>query len=98
MTFEELIDKLLDNGIEITLIKKEGVVWYDLNTQMKSDLLVAKPLDSEHGEIAITQGRYGHEGVIYDWSCLVKEVRGCLHGRDFMNGAWQELLMKEEAL
>jgi hypothetical protein len=94
MTFEEMIAKLLDNGIEIVLKKQDGVVWYDLQTGMKSELLIAK--SPNHGdETAISKGRYGHEGSIDTWDDLMYEVKNCLHGRDFMSSAWQDLLVKE---
>lgn len=94
MNFEEIIDKLLDNGIEITVKKEDGIVWYDLNTQMKSELLIAKsPNKSE--EVAITKGRYGPEGPVYSWDGLMSEVKSCLHGRSYMASSWEELLTKE---
>lgn len=98
MTFDEMIDKLLDNGIEITLKKQDGVVWYDLNTGMKSHLWIAKSPDPGGDETAIAKGRYGCKGSIDTWSDLLFEVKGCLHGRDFMHSAWKELLVKEDML
>lgn len=98
MTFEEMIYKLLDNGIEITLKKQDGVVWYDLNTGMKSHLWIAKSPNPGGDETAISQGRYDHKGSIDTWSDLLWEVKGCLHGRDFMAGSWQDLLVAEGML
>ena len=95
MTFDEMIAKLLDNGIEIVLKKQDGVVWYDLQTMMKSDLLIAKSPNPGGDETAISKGRYGHEGSIDTWEGLMFEVKRCLHGRDFMSSAWQDLLVKE---
>ena len=68
MTFDEMIAKLLDNGIEIVLKKEDGVVWYDLQTGMKSELLIAKSPNPGGDETAISKGRYGHEGSIDTWS------------------------------
>ena len=98
MTFEEMIDKLLDNDIEITLKKENGVVWYDLNTGMKSHLWISKSPNPGGDETAISQGRYEHRGSIDTWSDLLDEVKGCLHGRDFMSADWQDLLVKEGRL
>jgi hypothetical protein len=95
MTFDEMIAKLLDNGIEIVLKKQDGVVWYDLQTMMKSDLLIAKSYSLCGNEVVITNGRYGHEGAIDTWEGLMFEVKRGLHGRDFMSSAWQDLLVKE---
>lgn len=98
MTFDEMIDKLLDNGIEITLKKENGVVWYDLNTGMKSHLWIAKSPNPGGDETGITQGRYEHKGSFDTWYDLLWEVRGCMHGRDFMHSAWRDLLVKEGVL
>lgn len=98
MIFEEMIDKLLDGGIEITLTKQDGILWYNLNTSMKSDLLIAKSPNPGGDEIAISKGRYGHEGSIETWGDLMREVKGCLHGRDYMSYDWQELLLAEGML
>jgi hypothetical protein len=98
MTFEEMIDKMLDNGIEITLKKENGVVWYDLNTGAKSHLWVAKSPNPGGDETAISQGRYGHKGSINTWSDLMWEVKDCLCGRDYMATNWEGLLAKEGIL
>lgn len=98
MTFEEIIDKLLDNGIEITLKKQDGVVWYDLNTGMKSHLWITKDEDYADGPFAKYQARYDESGTIRGWSDLMWVAKQCKYGYDFINTSWCELLVKEGML
>lgn len=97
MTFDEMVNKLLDNGIVITLSKEDGVVWYDLNTEMKSELLIAK---AEVGgdATAVYKKRYGESGEIDTWCDLMFTAKQCMHGRDFLHSAWEQLLLGEGIL
>lgn len=98
MTFEEMIDKLLDNGIQITLHKIDGIIWYDLNTGMKSHLWIAKSPFVGGDETAIYQGRYDRRGSIDTWRDLMYTAKACLHGNQYMYHAWSNLLQKEDVL
>lgn len=91
---EEIIGKLLDNGIEITLKKENGVIKYDLNTGMKSTLIIS---EGSFGTIKC-ESRYDHSSYADDYRDILHEVKYCLHGRDFMNQHWEKLLLKEGLL
>lgn len=87
--FNELIQKVLSKGVIVTMQmdKDSGIIWYDMNTDMKSELLIAYD-----GEKCIFKARYGHTGVIDSYEELLDEVRDCQHGRDFGNATWFEIL------
>jgi hypothetical protein len=92
MTFQEIISRLLDEKIKITIFKEDGLIWYDLNTGMKSHLYIA-----DDGEFKY-KGRYDKEGEFETFGELLRIVSGCRHGRDFANEDWMNLLVKEELL
>jgi hypothetical protein len=87
--FDEMLTKLLDNGIEITMSKEKdnNFIWYNLNTEMKSHLNIAFD-----GEKCIFRGRYDNTGKITSYNDLLEEVANCQQGRDFGNSAWLEIL------
>lgn len=87
--FNEMIEKVLSEGIEVTMSmdKETKIVWYDMNTQMKSELQIA-----HDGEKCVFKARYNHTGEIRDYDDLLDEVRGCEHGRDFGNEVWFKVL------
>jgi hypothetical protein len=90
MTFNEIIERLLDEGIEIVMSKEDGTVWYNLNTMMKSELLIA-----EKGDNYIYKARYGKAGEFETYRELLRLATNCMHGRDFANHHWIALLVKE---
>lgn len=91
MTFDELIESLLNRSIEVTLTMKDDVIWYDLNTGMKSHLRIAKHDD----ETFKYDTRYSEGTEELSWKCLTYLARHCLHGREYMSSAWQLLLQEE---
>lgn len=93
MTFDELINSLMSRGIEVTLTIKNGTIWYDLNTGMKSHLRIAKHDD----ETFKYEARYTEGTEELSWKCLVYLAQHCLCGREYMRSAWQ-LLLEEEGL
>jgi len=91
--FDSIIDYLLDNSISITLSKdSKGVRWYDLNTQMKSDLKITFFGNEMHFE-----GRY-NSGTFDDLQELLYKVKDCMCGRDFASCFWIDLLVKQNVL
>ena len=54
--FNELVQKVLSKGVIVTMQmdKDSGIIWYDMNTDMKSELLIAYD-----GEKCIFKARYG---------------------------------------
>jgi len=92
--FDSIIDYLLDNSISITLSKdSKGVRWYDLNTQMKSDLKVSY----QCGELCY-EGRYNIKGTCPNLTDLLWQLKECMCGRDFANPEMIRLLVKNGML
>lgn len=89
-----VIDKLLDEGIEITLKKENGIIKYDLNTGMKSGMIIS---DGGYDTIRC-EGRYERDTIVDTYRAVLWEVKLCLCGRDFMNYYWEKLLIKEGLL
>lgn len=93
MTFDELIESLMNRGIEVTLTMKDDIIWYDLNTGMKSHLRIAR----HNTETFKYETRYSDGIEELSWKCLIYIARHCLHGREYMTRAWQ-LILQEEGL
>jgi hypothetical protein len=93
--FDSLIETLVNKDIEITMKLWEGKIVYDLNTAMKSHLLLRY---DEADKECIYYGRYDATGSVSNYNNLLREVKGCLHGRDFGNQAWIDLLVEEGVL
>lgn len=85
--FDSLIDKLLDYEIEITLSKDKGIVWYDLNTMMKSNLEIAFV-----NQECVYRKRYDETGIIEDIFDIQTVGGYCMHGRDYASAAWHSFL------
>lgn len=87
--FNEMIEKVLTQGIEITMTMDQDtkIVWYNMNTHMKSELNIAYD-----GEKCIFKARYNHTGIIESYDDLLNEVSECQHGRDFGNEKWLNIL------
>ena len=92
MTFQEIINKLLDNEIEISVRKEDGVNWFNLNTGMKSDLSIAE----KDGEF-LYAARYS-SGSFETYRELLRLVSGCMQGRAYAHHRWLSLLVSEGLL
>ncbi len=90
MNLQNILEKLLDEGIDINLSKTDGTTWYNLNTGMKSDLYIAE-VDNQF----VYKARYGVEGNFEDYHDLLYIAKSCLHGRDFADYNWLKLFKKE---
>lgn len=91
--FDSIVEEVLKHGIEITLrIDKDGILWYDMNTQMKSGLQIAL-IDG----VCKYQERYG-SGTINDINDLLCNVKYCMCSRDYGNSYWLDWLEKENLL
>lgn len=90
----KIIHKALDAGIEITLKKTDGNVFYNLNVQAKSGLEIKA---NDDGTVTC-YGRYDYIETIESWEELLYEIKGCLHGRDYMNEDWITILSNEGVL
>lgn len=93
--FQEIIDKLLDNKIEITLSRRDGKTIYDLNLQAKSHLhLYFNESDSEiHYE-----GRYDDKGIVDDYRDVLHVAKDYYNYRGFASSLWMDLFVKEGML
>lgn len=81
--FLELIGKVLDQGIEVTLSKVDGLIQADLSFQAKS-----------HGYLVEVDGglkllmRYGGEHDVEDEKDLLHHFLHAYRMRDFGSGEW----------
>ena len=102
---DQIIDYLVNEGIEITIskdMKPEGYgVYYDLNTQMKSHAHLVF-----HEKYVKVYMRYGeHDSVDIEHQTieevvedLCRIVKRCMCTRDFMSVRWEKLLIKRNIL
>ena len=88
--FLPVLNVLLDEGIEITMKKFEGRIWYDLNTLAKSHLYITQG-NSEEIEYNMRYEDGKIDCTLVGILALAKKSR-C--ERDFMSSAWIELLLK----
>lgn len=104
---DQIIDYLVNEGIEITIskdMKPDGYgVYYDLNTQMKSNAHLVFSEDSfkiykRYGEVVALPNYTDKSDIedVIDFICW--EVKDCMHGRDFMSERWEKLLIKRNIL
>lgn len=92
--FLDVIGVLLDEGIEITMKKHDGRVWYDLNVQAKSHLWITqnKPEEIEY------HMRYQEGTLDCTLTGVLDLARQARCGRDFMSTSWLGLLSKHSFL
>ena len=90
--FQEIIDKLLDNKIEITLTRRDGKTIYDLNLQAKSHLYLY--FDESDSEIHY-EGRYDDKGLVDDYRDVLHVAKGYYSYREYASGLWMDLFVKE---
>jgi len=84
---QEIIEHLLEVGIEITIKRENSITIYDLNTEMKSHIhLVVR------GDVVIALCRYGMEFEIESVEDIVDVAWQAMCGRDFMSEAWEAYL------
>lgn len=88
----QLVDRLLDNRIEVTLHKVHGLIRYDLNTGMKSGLEIWG-----EGDHVRWEGRYS-SGTVKCWNDLIEVATDCMCGRDYAASSWLRLLVDEKKL
>lgn len=87
--FKQMIATVLENGIEITMSMDENkVIWFDMNTQMKSELKIAFIDD-----VCVYKARY-QNGTIEDLRDMLYLVQEFYHYRDFGSDSWLNYLEK----
>jgi hypothetical protein len=94
-SFDDIIKQLVVAGVQVTLRMHGGRMVYDLNTGMKSHLWVQY---DDQLQVINCWGRYDHYAQVDSWSGLLTQVKRCMHGRDFANAAWLDLLVSEGML
>lgn len=99
--FNDVLSLLLDAGITLEVVKREGKLGVNLNTRAKSELIVC---ENDNGS-ATGYGRYNDtwdtdldqppEDIVEDLCYIVKE---CMHGRDHVDGNWLELMVNHSVV
>lgn len=87
MPLPDIIDTVLDHGVEVTLGKDIHGVFYNMNTGCKSELKLY-----HNGDSFLARMRYNEVEEIDDFYALCSAVKHCMHGRDFINTRWAEIL------
>lgn len=93
---KKLIEDLVSLGVEVTIYKnRERGIVYNVNTRTKSQLLLSEEKDGTWTGYA----RYDtvHKGIetAEDLAIIVKD---CMHGRDYIDSAWHEILVNYDLL
>jgi hypothetical protein len=99
-SFDRIITQVLDLGITIQMHRDtDGVIWYNLNTGMKSELEIAliHDVSGRTGHCHV-RGRYNHTAIIRSFDELLLEVKNCMHGRTFGTHAWLQCLEDNKLL
>lgn len=87
--FQNILVRLMKYGLEIKMFIESDVLWFDLNTQMKSHLHLSF---NKETNAANYRARYDEKGTIEYWGELIRAVRACDHGRGFANSVWFDIL------
>lgn len=87
--FQQMLVDLMRQGLYIEMFMVDGVLWFNMNTGMKSHLHLTY---NEKEGFAEYRGRYDATGVITSMDDLESVVRGCNYGRGFCNSAWYVIL------
>jgi hypothetical protein len=90
---KNIIELLINNGIEITIKLHNDVVVYDVNTGAKSNLY----LEEKDGVIYAHTG-YNPPKIIEGFSDLFYDVKDCMCRRDSINENWAKLLVKKDIM
>ena len=88
---DNLIEEMVNSGISVTIEKGTEGIYYDVNTEAKSYL----HLYPQGGGVYTAKMRYDREETIEDFDDLCLAVKSCLHGRDYMNQCWLDVLVQE---
>ena len=92
--FQNMLVSLMKHGLTINMFLEKEVLWFDLNTGMKSHLHLTFNKETNEAQY---RARYDKKGTIEDWDDLIFVVRGCDHGRGFANGTWLDILADPQA-
>lgn len=94
-----LVNYLLDKGIQLSLTKNDLSVGIDINTGAKSGCVL---VPSEEGSELIAHMRYGDKATIdlqQEVDDVVEDlcylVKSCMQGRDYVDSNWLELMVEK---
>lgn len=68
--------------------KEQDMLYYNLNTQAKSELRLYEDFHVEGTQLD------GEQDMVDILEDLFWEFKGCIHGRDFYNSDWMEVGVK----
>lgn len=92
--FPEYVERLIDEGIEVTIKKNEKLgVYFDLNLRAQSHMHLYK--SGDNWRIAM---RYGDDFEISGFDDLLERALDAYRARDFIGNEWLALLVKEGLL
>lgn len=95
MLQKEWFNEILKAGVPVSIIYQNDEIWYDLNTGAKSHLHI-RPTDD--GKYAINTRYDGTQVVsIRGIVDVVRLVRQCMCGLDYVNDSWINLMIKHGA-
>lgn len=86
--FQEILFLLMQKGLHIDMYKRDGVLWFDLNADMKSHLYVKYNAEKQCMDY---EARYSVTGAIADIEGLISVARDCMRGRDYANSVWLDI-------
>lgn len=89
--FDALINKLLEEGVEIIMkMKAPGVIYYDLQTGAKSNI----ELFFITGCTSFGYSARYDTGFVDGFTDVLYLVKAEMHGRDYLSGVWRDILVK----
>lgn len=89
-----LIEELVHLGVEVSLSFREGKIFYNLNTGMKSECLVRFAEDGYGTVEVLTRYDAPRKEIVLGMDDLISLVRKCLYGREFYNPQWGAVFLK----
>lgn len=87
--FDSILEELIEEGITVTVFKRNGVVYFDLNLESKSWLHL-----SHDGKGWTAHMRYGHVRAINTVEDVIDAALYGMHGKDYISGSWKTFLTK----
>ena len=90
MTFDELLIKILQAGLMVELEFQDGILWYNIHTGAKSNLLITR----KDYNLCSYRARYS-EGDCEEYREFLYVLMNCLCGRDYASDNFFKLLHEE---
>lgn len=87
--FDSILEELINEGITVTVFKRNGIVYFDLNLESKSWLHL-----SHDGEKWTAHMRYNVTRDIDCFDDVLDAALDGMHGKDYISNDWKTLLTK----